>query len=551
MLVHLRVKNFALIEEAHLSFTDGLNVLTGETGAGKSILLEALGFALGNRLDAAWLREGKTLSVEAVFQISLQSEIYREIHSLGLTLEEETLHLKRESEGGGKTKSFLNGILVSNHQLKQIAPFLVDIFGQKDNQLIVDTQEQAILLDRFAGVQDAVQSFNKIYLERQELLIEKANLLDSLSQKEREMDLLKFQIQELESISPKAGEDSELAEIKIRLSSSEKLGNLYREAYQSLYESENSVIHLLGQASRSLGALHRIDSSQKVQSLAEEVENLTIQAGELARELERYGEGLGQDPEKLETVLGRIELLDKVKRKFGGTLEKAFFFLSEAKTRLEFLESSDENLKKFDESISQLEKTMQAKAQMLTKKRLEAARRIEKSLEKDMEELEMKGSRFEVRISGGDWNPRGKDQIEFYLSANTGESLKPLAKVASGGEVSRIQLALKRCFSAVQPVSTLIFDEIDAGIGSRLGPVIGEKLQRISKNHMVIAITHLAPVASSANNHWSVVKVTRNGQTLVQFKSLEGEARVEEIAKMLSGKKLTDVSLKHAQEILK
>jgi DNA repair protein RecN (Recombination protein N) len=317
-----------------------------------------------------------------------------------------------------------------------------------------------------------------------------------------------------------------------------------------LYNGEPSAFDLAGRANRVLQALAKTDTSQEAKELQEETENLEVRMGELVRALGKYGESLEHDPGKLERTMERIDLLDRLKKKYGKTLSEVLSFLERAKQRLDLLESSEENLKNFDREIEALEKSMELKAREISKSRKQAALKLEKAIQRELESLEMKGARFEVKIAEGEFNARGKDQIEFYLSANPGEELKPLAKVASGGESSRLQLALKKYFSQVELVSTFIFDEIDSGIGARLAPVIGEKLSAIAKDHAVIAITHLAPVASQANCHWQALKQAERGKTVVKFVKLEGEARLQEIAKMLSGKKVTDASLKHAEEIL-
>ncbi len=551
MLVQLKVKNFALIEEALLDFSKGLNVLTGETGAGKSIVIEALGFALGNRLESTWLRPGKTLSVEAIFQIEEKSFLEKELKEKNLTPEEGLVIIKRSAEGTSKTRSFLNGVLSTASQLKQIAPRLVDIFGQRESESLYDTVEQALLLDMFAGLQKKIESFKKLYEHRVELLAEKQILIDSLTQKEREMDLLQYQIKEIEAARINPEKDEGLEELKIRLNSAEKLGNLYRECAQKLSDDENSLLSGSGQISRLFTMLTKIDPSKNLKRLQEEAESLEIKIGELSRSLDDYGESLEHDPERLEAVMERIDLLDSLKKKYGKTLEDILRFFDEAKNRFTLLESSDKNLKKFDEEIEKIESTMSQEAAGISRIRTEAASKIEKMVTEELESLEMKQAHFKVLIEPTDFHSRGKDRIEFLLSANKGEALKPLAKVASGGEASRIQLAIKKCFSKVQPVSTLVFDEIDSGIGGRLGPVIGRKLEEVALNHAVISITHLAPVASHAACHWNVIKRVAGGKTQVQFEKLEGDPRIQEIAKMLSGKDLTETSLKHAKEILR
>jgi len=551
MLKQLRVKNFALIDEAALIFGPGLNVLTGETGAGKSILMEALGFALGNRLESEWLRPGRVLSVEAVFEIPARSASEKALGEKGVRLDDEVLNIRREAEAAGKTRSFLNGAMVSGSQLKEIAGFLVDIFGQRDGESLYEREEQSELLDVLAGISEEVKKFDSLYRRRGELLQSKHSLMDSLAQKERECDLLRYQVKEIEAARIEPHEDERLQESRLRLGSAEKLGTLFREADQLLYNGDPSAFEFLGRLTRSLQSLAKTDPGPETEALFKEAESLEVRAGELTRLLTKYGDSLESDPAKLERVLERIDCLDRLKKKYGKTLEEVFSFLAESKKRLDFLESSEENLKNFDQEIEALERSMELEARGLTHERQRAAKSIEKAVNRELDSLEMKGARFEVRIETGDFNPRGKDRSEFFLSANAGEDLKPLAKVASGGEASRIQLALKKCFAEAQAVTTLIFDEIDSGIGARLAPVIGEKLEALAQGRTVIAITHLAPVASRARTHWQALKKAGRQRTAVEFEKLEGDSRVREIAKMLSGKKVTDTSLKHAEEILR
>ena len=517
MLVQLKVKNFALIEDALLTFDQGLNVLTGETGAGKSILMEALGFVLGNRFESEWLRPGSGLSVEAVFQILENSPIGKDLIKKGVTLEEDVLTLKRESNSSGKSRSFLNGTLTTASQIKQIAPRLVDIFGQRESESIYEPAEQHLLLDILSCVGADVEKFQAIYVERAEFLSKKQKLLDSLSGKEREMDLLQYQIKEIEDARIHPETDNELEELKIRLGSAEKLGTIYNECADKLAGGDLSLLSLSGQLNRHLTYLQKIDTSNQVSKIVDEAGGLEIQIGELARSLDAYGDSLGHDPNRLEEIMERIHLLDGLKKKYGSTPEEILVFLEKSNERYEELESSGENLKKFDDDIQSLEKQMEKIALKIREERKRASKKIEKTIIKELEDLEMKGVSFKIKIEPSDFNLRGKDEVEFLLSANQGEELKSLSKVASGGEASRIQLALKRFFSKVQPVSAFVFDEIDSGIGGRLGPAIGEKLRQIASNHTVISITHLAPVAAHASCHLRASITMESGKTKVAF----------------------------------
>jgi len=551
MLRQIRVKNFALIEDGFLEFGEGLNVLTGQTGAGKSILMAALGFVLGDRLESEWLRPEKKLSVEAVFEISKDSPLEAILTEHSFDVSEGILSLRREADEKSRSRSFANGILVTAGQIKSVAKNLVDIFQQGASEALFESDTQINLVDSYAGITEEVESYSEVFGRYQQLHKGKKELLSGLTQKEREIDLLEYQVSEIESAAIDLEHDNSLADLKIRLSSAEKIGNIYEECSQKLHESDESALSMVGGVNRLLASLKVIDSSEDVLRLTEEGEVLEVKLAELYRQLEAYGRTLEHDPGRLEEILGRINMLDNLKKKYGGSLEEVVSYLESSTEKLEFLKNSDENIKKFDEELEALELVLDSKARELSGKRKKSALSIQKTVESELQTFEMGGAIFKIHFALSQLNSKGRDEVEFQLAANPGEELKALSMVASGGEVSRIQLILKKVFSEIDPVGTLIFDEIDSGIGGRLAPSIGEKLKSIARKHEVISITHLAPVASQADLHWHAGKLVKDGKTKVVFQRLEGDEREQEIAKMLSGQEVTETALQHAKEILK
>ncbi len=550
MLIQLSVKNFALIENITLDFAKGLNVLTGATGAGKSILIDALQLALGERMDMTQVRDrDHPCQVQAVFELEPSFNSHERIAPF-LSEEDSYCILKRTVSPEGKSKCEVNGQIVNLSQLKEIGALLVDLHGQYDHQRIFDPESHREWVDAMAGsARPLLASYRELYGRYAELLDKKAGLADQQAGKDREMDLLGFQIKEIEEVRPESGEDLKIEEDRIRLAHAEKLFEITGRLLEALEEGDDAVSGRLAKSFRDLAEWTRIDpSAAKHES---DMRDAQAKIEDLIASIREYQERLSFEPERLKEIEIRGDQLDKIKRKYGGSLAEALRFLESAKRRYDELENAEVYQKETDDEIKRLLPQLEQRAGALTLERRKAMQRLTDSVLKDLKDLGFRHIRFEGRLEAVDFGPQGRDRIEFLISANAGEPLKALALIASGGEASRIMLALKHALAGVDRIPTLIFDEIDANVGGRLGQCVGEKLKAISAKHQVLLITHLPQIASFADRHYKVQKTVRKGKTAVGYELLEGEARVKELAQMMSGERETAISKAHAAELLK
>jgi DNA repair protein RecN (Recombination protein N) len=566
MLQELRIQDFAIIDKLHLRFAPGFNIITGETGAGKSILIDAVDFALGGRAEAGFIRAGaKSSTVELFFHIPprLRSELRSALENNELPAEDvETLRLSRELRDSGRSSAKINDQACKLNSYKEISSLLLDIHGQTDHLSLFKAKSHLYLLDSFANLDDQREAIaaqvRKLRGVRQSM--------DSIRRSEREraqrVDMLKFQIQEIEAVRLKDGEEQELREERNRLANAERLATLSREAYQALYAEDEfghsgvNALNRVAGALRKLAALdsHLEEASQQADSLAELAEDL-------AQTLQTYQEGLEVSPGRLDQTEERLEMLTRLKRKYGDSIPAILETAERARQELEAIEHGEERLEHLAQEEEVLLRSIGEFAGKLSQRRRAAGDRLAGQIEEQLKDLKMPNARFQVAVnqeedpSGchlGDerlaFDQSGIDTVEFMLSANLGEPLRPLAQVASGGETARIMLALKTVLSAADRTPTLIFDEVDQGIGGRLGLVIGEKLWGLAAHHQVLVVTHLAQIAGFADRHFKVEKAVEGQRTLTLVNPLEGEGRLYEIADMLGG--VSDSSLKNAQELM-
>lgn len=548
MLLRLQIQNFALIQNLSLEFDPRLNVFTGETGAGKSILIDALCFALGERYDGRKPQAGKTCAVEAVFEIPkalVQTEIFTPFFEEG----EEVIILRRELNSEGRNRSSINNRTVTNGTLKQAGDLLIDIHGQHAHQLLLDPASHLNLVDRLAKIEKQKDSYFQIYFEYRNLVQNRNELLSLEQTREREIDLLKYQIEEIEKPDFSPEEEDELKLERIRLANAEKLYESAARILQYLNDEEICVSSLLGKAAREMTGFTRLDPS--MEELKGEYENAQLGIEELIRSLKDYQEKLSFDGERLNEIDKRMDQIDLVKCKYGGSLKAALDYLKEAKLKYDKLINSALYGKEIDQKIDKLKPRLKEMASELTEKRQKTAGLLKKTIETELGDLNIPHSKFECRITPKDFEGDGADAVEFLISLNPGQDVMPLAKIISGGEASRVMLALKKALMKVDPVPTLIFDEIDANIGGRLGQVTGQKLKEISGERQVLLITHLPQIASFADRHFKVTKNVLRGQTSVDYKVIDGDERVRELSQMMSGKNETEISKKHAAEMLK
>ncbi len=562
MLLELHIQNFALIDSLALEFGPSLNVLTGETGAGKSILIEALRLALGERMEAAQVRESsKPCMIQAIFTLEPEVRAKDTRFAEYAPQAGDYLVFKREISAEGRSKSYLNGQFVNLAVLRELGSRLINIHSQHDHQQILESASHGPMLDRFArsGAKStkfikAEERYQGLYQRYRELTDSREKLARDQAQKERELDLLRFQVQEISRVQPEKEEWTALSEEKIRLAHSERLSELTGGLLAGLDEDEESASTRIAAAFRSLFDWQKIDPSaaEALRKLELAQEHLT----ELVRFIQDYREKLTFDAGRLREIEDRLDQLERLLKKYGDparphSLEPVIEFHQTAKARLDYLEGSETLAVDLSREIDALTPDLEKAAAALTGLRREAGDALAGALIAELAELGIKQARFSCEVRSAEFGPSGRNQIEFMLSANPGQPAAPLGAVASGGEAARIMLALKKTLAHADEIPALIFDEIDANIGGRLGSSVGEKIAAISRHRQVLLITHLPQIASFASRHIKVVKKSARQGTTVDYRVLEGEEKVRELAQMMSGEQETRISKTHAEEMLR
>jgi len=564
MLARLYVKNFALIREVEIEFGPCLNVITGETGAGKSILLGALEAILGGKTRADLVRQGTDKCiVEGLFEFAPEDPTVARLEALEAAPEEGQLALRREIYANGRSRALVNGLVLPLKRLKAIGTVLVDLHGQHEHQSLLDARLHLGFLDAYGGLNKQVDKVGQLYRAYKSAEGQTTTLLVERHALKNEEELRLFQLNEIRQLNPDPTEEEHLEREVRRLTNCDTLGQTTIELHDSLYQSEGSLYEQLGQARRRLERLIETDASLAAQAQA--LEGLIYNVEDLANGLRDYARTLEPDPERLEQLHERLEALRRLKLKYGGTLEQVL----EAKCQLEAEENRSDTL---DEDIrqaqAQRQQSLQAFSQFcltLAQARQKAAAALASQIERSLKALGMANAAFSVERqlteasdglvedNGRRWRAgeHGLDTVEFYISANAGEPLRPLTRVASGGEISRIMLALKEAIAEKDTVSTLVFDEIDTGISGRIAATVGKKLDALSNSHQTTAITHLPQIASLAHHHFSVRKRQEKGRTLTEVHSLDADARTEEIASLLAGETVSDTARQHAQQMLR
>jgi DNA repair protein RecN (Recombination protein N) len=564
MLRSLYVKNYALIEEIQVEFKSGLNIITGETGAGKSILIDALSLILGERASSEVVRKGanKTI-VEGVFYVSGNKKIKKILESNGIEFSDELI-LRREISAKGQSRCFANDTPISLGIMKEIGNHLVDLHGQHEHQSLLRVETHIELLDDFGGLIGMVEEFRKEIHKLENLYRQ----LDELKQKEQllkeKKELYMFQLKEIETINPQIGEVEELeSELKL-LENAEKLYEVTAQLYSLLYGSERSIHDLLVIVRNQLEDLSTID--KRFQSYVEEARSAQAIVDEITSFIQNYNSKIEFNPERLEFIRERLHALNRLKKKYGGTIESVIEYRDKIKREFELAENFEEEITKLEQRIEEQIKVCSEIAERLSSKRREIAETVSSAIVGVLSELGIENAQFEVKIENRpkkegrcyvrlgnecyEVTNRGIDFVEFYISTNIGEDPKPLVKVASGGEVSRIMLALKSVLAKSERLPLLVFDEIDTGISGRIAQKVGQSLKNLSKYHQIIAITHLPQIASLADTHFIAEKVIKDGRAITMIRELELEERVKEIAKLMSGEEITQASIESARELM-
>ncbi len=561
MLKELNIKNFAIIDQLRVEFGPGLNVFTGETGAGKSIVVDALNLALGERASTDLVRTGSTEAVvEAAFELngSGSTTVNSILADQGIeTPAGEDLIVRRVISAAGKSKVYINGSLANLNTLAELGAHLADIHGQHEHQSLLAVDQQMDMLDSFGGLLNNREAFADSYKQLHELRKQLAELEAGEREKAQREDLLRYQANEIDAARLKEGEDEALANEQRVLANSEKLAGFAASADETLYSSDGSALAGLKRVITNVRDIAAIDS--KLAPVLELLESGRAQIEEAAREVSSYAERVEFDPNRLEEIGDRLDLVQKLKKKYGNTITEIIAFGVKAGVELEKIEKSGEEMERLRREIAGLKVELTSKAKELTKKRTASARELEKKVEGELGHLGMKKTTFVVKIlqePGDDTTDglrvgsRGADKVEFLISPNLGEEPRSLAKIASGGELSRIMLALKTILVEGDPIPTLVFDEVDAGIGGAVAEEVGKKLRKIASRRQVFCITHLAQIASMATRHYGVAKAVKKDRTSTEVRLLGDRERVDEIARMLGGRTITDATLKHAEEMI-
>ncbi len=560
MLDELRIENFAIINKLEIRFKSGLVIVTGETGAGKSIILDAIMALVGGRVDANMVRSGaERATLEAVFSIPAEtrSDIEEILKREELDEGEPFVSLGREIRGEGRSIARVNGRSVNVSLLKELGHYLVDIHGQSEHLSLLDERSHLGLLDRYAATQVELADYQTAYKKLTGIRRELKSLRDLENESARRMELLSFQVQEIEAAHLKEGEEEELDQERSRLANAENLSSSAQQALALLDEGSpdtSSAVDLIGQASQLLASLARIDASQ--QDLAAQVEAVSAQLTEVNRDLRGYLDEIEFNPRRLEQVENRLELIHQMKRKYGGSVEAAIEYGKTTREQLENIVNAGERIAELEVAESAALGEAKTLGLKLTEKRKAAALLLGSAVERELADLSMPGARFSVSFDQGTrtdpvdahFTESGLDQVEFLIAPNPGEGLKPLVKIASGGETSRLMLALKNVLAGVDFVPTLVFDEIDQGIGGRVGFIVGEKLWHLGVNHQVMCVTHLSQLAAFGGQHFRVRKQIVEDRTLTEVEELDDTARIVELAQMTGS--MSESNLTAAQEML-
>lgn len=555
MLQSLYLENIALIEKLGIELFPGFNVLTGETGAGKSIIIDAVNFVLGERTSRDLIRNGAARAkVEAVFNLNEGDAAFAALDALGIEYDGNELILSRELSAAGRNACRVNGTLVPVVSLKSVSDTLVDIHGQHEHQALLDAENHISYLDAYCHAESLpiIEKIDAIVSRRNELMLKRNSGFSSEREREREMDMLRYQIEEIASANLEAGEEERLNAEKTVLLNAERIRTALETAHMALSGAEEgSALSAIDTARRSMRDIAALNKDYE--ALGDKIEELYYAAEDISFVLRDTSENVESDMQRLEEIEQRLKLISDLKRKYGRTVEDVIDFGKDAETKLNELENAEALAAELDAKLDKLKAEYNAAADELSKVRRAAGDRLKRDVLNELKDLGMAKAMFDVALSdasGGEPRKGGRETAEFMLSANPGEPLKPLEKVASGGELSRIMLCFKSIFADNDRVPTLIFDEIDTGISGRTAAVVGEKMLGIAKKHQVICVTHLAQIAALADAHLMVRKYDDGKNTFVETRQLNDEEKVQRIAQMMDGESDSPSALTHARELI-
>ena len=550
MLKFLAVQNFALIENLEVEFQHGLNIITGETGSGKSILIDAVGLLAGERASQDMVRQGfEKAKIEGIFNITLQHPVRAQLEKVGIPLEDQEVVIRREISSSGNNKVFINGVLSTQGLLSQLGVLLADIHGQHEQQRLLDPNVQHEYLDVFGDNGAFLDPVSKLFFKLQHVRSELRLRQASERERQERLKTLEFQISDIQRLQLSPGLDVDLEEERRLLSSAEQRLQSSQQAYEVLYEQEGSTLALLDQVQKNVETLGTSDAD--LEPLGERIRDLRYQLEEVAYYLRDYSEKIKFTPNRLEALEEQLAEIQKARRKYDRGVDDMLNYCVEIQEEVQQLTAGEAELTDLSRKEQQLSEQYREQAGQLSQKRSRDAQALSRRMQTELGELNMQETVFHVKIiTTGEVTERGIDWVEFLISPNLGEKPRPLVRTASGGELSRVVLALKSIVTLENYPKTLVFDEVDAGIGGRVASSIGEKLARLAAQHQVFCVTHLPQIACRASQHFHVEKSQSDQRTIVKIQSLGTEARVEEIARMMAGKSVTETTRRHARELL-
>ena len=561
MLQELDIESYAVVAKLRVGFHRGLNLLTGETGSGKSILVDALSLLFGARADADAVRAGADRArISGIFEAPASRELLGALEAAGVELEDGELILERQVLAGGKSRAYVNGRPATIALLRELAEHLGDIHGQHEQQNLFLARHQMEMLDAFAGSGSLLDKTAEHYREWRACERELSELRGNEQERLRLLDLYRFQHKEIDGAALKPDEDVELEQERHKLRNVARVQESAAKAAEALSEGASSAAAQLKAAVRATEDLAQFEPELAPWPAQLEAARATVE--DAGFELQRYLDGLEADPGRLDKVEGRLAAIERLKRKYGKTLAEVVAYGEEVAKKVSELDNAEESAAKVEKQRSEAAKRYLEAAESLSKKRRVAAKKLQKRIEKELAALAMENAQFEIALEGGSepdhWTANGYDRVRFDFSANPGQPARPLAQVASGGELSRVALALKTCLLAAAGKTaaransprTLVFDEIDTGVGGRVAEAIGQRLKGLAAGSQVLCVTHLPQIAGFADAHYTVAKTEKNGQTFASLTELRGDDRIEELARMLSGAKVTPAALENAKQLL-
>lgn len=552
MLQELSIKDFAIIDEIQISFQPKMTVLTGETGAGKSIIIDALGLLAGGRGSTEFIRKGeKKAVIQGLFTLPREANTYNILEEYGIDSEDGQIILQRDLYRGGRNICRINGMMVNLATLRKVGETLIDIHGQNEHQELMKPENHIDLLDEYDKKTSQLRNqYQVVYQNYRKLKLSMEKKEADAKAWAQRLDMLNFQVKEIEEAGLKINEEDELVEEKNKLDNFQAIHDALELSYQILSGEKIDVVGNLGNAMNELSDVS--DLSENLQEINTKISDAFYSLEDAARDISDELDSMEWNGERLNEIEERLELIHQLKRKYGDTIEDILHYHSRIEKELREMENAEQNSEKQERQLSEALEKVKELAIKLSKQRKKSAKKLEKMIHEQLSALYMDKAVFEVKcLNNSKLYSKGIDKVEFYIQTNPGEEMGPLAKIASGGELSRIMLALKTIFSQKMGVTSIIFDEVDTGVSGRVAQAIAEKISQISNNSQVLCITHLPQVAAIADNHYYISKSVNDGRTETSLKELDEKQKIREIARMLSGSEITELTLKHAEELIK